>query len=111
VDGRLVADPANPLSSTATGSSFLVLFPNHTFRLNGFADAREVYLAGDFNRWNPKAFAMKKEGSSWVFPVHLTAGKHLYKFIIDGKWIIDTGNKLWEQNEHGTGNSVIWIDQ
>ena len=54
---------------------------------------------------------MKHEGDEWVFRVHLSAGKHLYKLIVDGKWIIDPYNKLWEQNEYGTGNSIIWTDK
>jgi hypothetical protein len=35
----------------------------------------------------------------------------LYKFIVDGKWILDPGNKLWEQNAENTGNSILWIDK
>jgi len=37
-------------------------------------------------------------------------GKHLYKFIVDGKWIKDPDDPLWEGNEFGTDNSVIWIE-
>lgn len=111
IDGKVVSDPANPLTSARTGNSFLILQPNHRFQLKGFGKADRVYLAGDFNNWDPVAFPMQKKEDSWEFPVHLTVGKHLYKFIIDGKWIIDPGNKLWEDNEYGTGNSVIWIEQ
>ena len=68
-----------------------------------------MYIAGDFNDWSPNSFPMRKDGDDWVFTVHLHIGKHLYKYIIDGNWVIDPGNKLWEQNEYGTGNSVIWI--
>jgi len=52
---------------------------------------------------------MKKEGDEWIFPVHLSTGKHLYKFIVDDKWMNDPDNTLWEQNEYGNGNSVLWI--
>ena len=54
-------------------------------------------------------YAMKKEGDEWIFPVHLSTGKHLYKFIVDDKWMNDPDNTLWEQNEYGNGNSVLWI--
>lgn len=111
VDGKFIPDAANPLFSPDSKSSYLVLHPNYTIRLKGFPDAKSVYLAGDFNKWSPNAFPMKKEGKEWVFPVHLSVGKHLYKFIVDGKWIIDPANKLWEQNEYGTGNSVLWIEK
>jgi len=109
VDGKWVTDPDNQINSLSSGNSFLIIEPNYTFRLNGFKDAKNVFLAGDFNNWDPNAYAMKKEGDEWVFPVHLFAGKHLYKFVVDGKWINDPANPLWEQNEYGTGNSVLWI--
>ncbi len=111
VDGKWIADPANLMTSPSSGNSYLIINPNYTFHLKGFKNAKEVYLAGDFNHWDPKAYAMKKAGDEWVFPVHLSVGKHLYKFVVDGAWIIDPANKLWEQNEHNTGNSVLWIEQ
>lgn len=111
VDGKWISDPANATTSSATGNSFLIVEPNYTFRLKGFGEAKTVFLAGDFNNWDPKGYAMKHTGGEWVFPVHLFAGKHLYKFVVDDKWTMDPGNKLWEQNEYGTGNSVIWAEQ
>ncbi|RYY38582.1 MAG: hypothetical protein EOO08_14020 [Chitinophagaceae bacterium] len=110
VDGRYVADPANSLNTDGKrGNSILVLGANYTFRLPAKGDTKSVYVAGDFNGWNPRSLPMRREGSEWVFPLHLSAGKHRYKFIVDGKWILDPGNKLWENNEFGTGNSIVWI--
>jgi hypothetical protein len=54
---------------------------------------------------------MRKDGEDWVFTVNLQPGKYRYKFVVDGKWIIDPHNPLWEQNEHRTGNSVLWIEE
>ena len=110
-DGKWITDPANTLSAGANGNSYLIIEPNYTFRLKNFKEAKKVFLAGDFNGWNPTAYAMKKEGDDWVFPVHLSVGKHLYKYLVDDKWIVDPGNKLWEQNEYNTGNSIVWIEQ
>lgn len=109
VDGKWIADPANPLTGS-NGNSFLSIRPNYIFRLKGAASAGSVFLAGDFNNWKPDQLAMKREGEEWIFPIHLFAGKVRYKFIVDGKWIIDPNNKQWEQNEYHTGNSVIWIE-
>jgi hypothetical protein len=113
VDGVEVTDPANPTRvwRDSESRSYLVIEPNHTFRLKGYPNAKRVYVAGVFNDWDPDNLSMRKEGDEWVFPVHLSPGKHLYKFIVDGEWIIDPGNTLWEQNEHNTGNSVIWIEE
>lgn len=110
VDGKAIADPAGINMTSDDKSSSLVLSPNHIFRLKGFDDAKKIYIAGDFNNWAPASLLMKKMDGEWIMPVHLSPGKHLYKFIVDGKWIIDPDNKLWEQNEHDTGNSVIWVE-
>lgn len=107
VDGR----PARPAGSNSDGNMFFIIQPNFTFRLKGFADAKKVVLAGDFNNWSPNAYVMKREGDEWVLKVNLSMGKHLYKFVVDGKWIMDPGNKLWEQNEHNTGNSIVWMGE
>jgi 1,4-alpha-glucan branching enzyme len=110
VDGNWLTDPANPPTSNHSNkNSYLIIDPNYTFRLKGFSDAKKVFISGDFINWNPEAFLMKREGNGWVFDVHLSTGKHLYKFIVDGRWIIDPSNPLWEQNQYGTGNSIIWI--
>jgi hypothetical protein len=109
VDGKWISDPEN--TQSAGENSFLVIQPNYTFRLAKFADAKSVYIAGDFNNWKPRQLAMKKEGDEWVFPLHLFAGKVRYKFIVDGNWILDPANKQWEQNEYKTGNSVLWVEQ
>lgn len=96
--------------SLTQGNLALVISPNFTFRLKGFADAKTVCVSGDMNNWNPVSFRMKREGDEWIFNAHLNKGKHIYKFVIDGKWILDPANKLWEQNEYGTNNSVLWIE-
>ncbi|ANE52194.1 hypothetical protein SY85_18555 [Flavisolibacter tropicus] len=114
VDGQWMADPTNPMTVTtnyAKGNSYIIISPNYQFQLKGFPNAKAVYLAGDFNDWSPNTLALQKQGDKWVVPVHLSAGKHLYKFIVDGQWILDPVNKLWEQNREGTGNSIIWMDK
>ena len=110
VDGKWVTDTTTANDRGKTGNSYLVLEPNYTFRLKGYEKARSVFLAGDFNDWSPNSFAMRREGDSWVFSLRVSPGKCRYKFVVDGNWIIDPGNKLWEQNEFGTGNSIIWIE-
>ncbi len=113
VDGTWILDPVNPLTATLNGqtNSYLTIGANYTFRFKGIVNARTVFLAGDFNNWSPDTHAMQKKGDEWICSVYLAAGKHKYKYIVDGKWITDPNNKNWEQNEFGTGNSVIWIDK
>lgn len=104
VDGKEIRKPQPGHS----GNFYFIIQPNFTFHLKGFANAKNVFLAGDFNGWSPNTFAMKREGDEWVLKVNLSKGKHLYKFVVDGKWILDPANKLWEQNEEHTGNSIVW---
>lgn len=113
VNGTGIADPANPYFVFQNGKSdsYVIVDPNYTFRLHGYGTADKVYLAGEFNNWTQNSLLMKRLGDEWIFSVHLSAGKHLYKFIVDGQWMIDPGNQLWEDNEYGTNNSVIWIER
>jgi len=113
LDGRWITDPDNPatVGSGAEENSFLTIKPNWTFRLEGYAGARKVVLTGSFNGWRGDGYEMKiNDNGTWIFPVYLKPGKHTYKFIVDGNWIIDPANELWEENQYGTGNSVLWID-
>lgn len=105
IDGKLTMD------GVTKGNQALVIDPNFTFRLKGFDNAKIICVAGDLNNWNPNSFHMERVGDEWIFPAHLNKGKHRYKFVVDGKWILDPGNKLWEQNEHNTGNSILWIEE
>jgi 1,4-alpha-glucan branching enzyme len=110
VDGRWITDPANPnIVSDGKGNlnSFMVVAPNYTFRLKGHTQAKEVHLAGEFNNWSPDGLSMAKSGTECVCPVYLGRGKHLYKFIVDGKWMRDPDNPLWEDDDE---NSVLWIE-
>ncbi len=111
VDKKEIVDPDNPFLTSekrSEANSFLILGANYTFRLKGYPDAKKVFLSGDFNNFNPSSLAMKHVGNEWIFSVHLTTGKHIYKFVVDNKWIRDPSNELWEQNSFGTGDSVLW---
>jgi len=112
VDGEWMTDPANPFSTGSgnTENSFIALKANHIFKLEKFPDAKTVIVTGSFNGWDRSGYRMARQGGKWILPVYLQAGKYTYKFIVDGTWIIDPSNKLYEQNETGTNNSVLWID-
>jgi len=112
VDGTWMPDPSNPLT-TGSGNftnSFLTVDPNFAFRLKGYPDAKEVIVTGSFNNWSRDSYRMMKQENQWVFPIRLNPGKYTYKLIVDGEWMLDPDNELWEGNEYGTGNSVVWIE-
>jgi len=82
---------------------------NTTFKLKGYPDASIVALAGTFNNWNQSQFIFGKEGDEWVCRIDLEPGKHSYKFIVDGNWLLDPANPNTEADDYGVTNSFIVI--
>ena len=80
-----------------------------TFSLEAI-HAEEVILMGDFNGWNLKKHPMNRnEKGTWSKSVMLTPGKYEYKFMVDGKWVLDVNNNQACTNCFGTRNSIIDI--
>jgi len=82
---------------------------NTTFRLKGYSDASIVALAGSFNNWNQSQFIFGKEGDEWICRIDLEPGKHAYKFIVDGNWLLDPDNPNTEDDDYGVKNSVLMV--
>ena len=75
-------------------------------------NARSVSLAGEFNSWSATANPMRKRpNGDWAGSVQLPAGRHLYKFVVDDKWIADPENPTQEDDGYGGKNSVVVIGQ
>jgi hypothetical protein len=84
---------------------------NTTFKLKGYPDAGIVALAGSFNDWNQSQFIFGREGDDWVCRIDLEPGKHSYKFIVDGNWLLDPANPNTEDDDYGVKNSVIVVQK
>ncbi|MBK8682476.1 MAG: glycogen-binding domain-containing protein [Bacteroidetes bacterium] len=113
VDGNWMPDPANTFTENNTGylNSVVIIEPNYVFKLKGYTDLQQAFITGNFNGWSEPGFPMQKVTDGWEFPIHLSPGKYIYKFVVDGKWILDPENPLYENNDYNTGNSVLWIEQ
>ena len=75
------------------------------------AQAR-VFLAGEFNGWNPTATPMERMGDGFFrATVELEDGRHLYKFVVDGKWLPDPENPQREPDGHDGFNSILQLGQ
>ena len=73
-------------------------------------EAKEVFLAGDFNDWNPEKFAMRKfKNGNCKKKVKLKPGRYEYQFIVDGDWWLDPENDNRSTTPYGSENSVIDI--
>jgi 1,4-alpha-glucan branching enzyme len=69
----------------------------------------EVFIAGDFNEWNPRSHRMNKREGFFQRKLKLTPGTHEYKFIVDGEWQTDPSAAEQCPNEFGSMNSVIHV--
>jgi hypothetical protein len=113
VDGNWITDPDNKLmvGGNENKNSFFTVKPNYTFTFKADSTVKSVKLSGTFNNWEKEGYTMQKNPSGeWIFPLYLKPGKYLYKLIVDGNWIVDPSNSLWEENEFNNGNSVLWIE-
>ena len=72
---------------------------------------KTVYLAGEFNDWNPTAKKMAYKARSGIYTtsVKLAAGTYQYKFVIDGTWCADPENANAVPNDQGTFNSLVTV--
>lgn len=75
-------------------------------------EAKEVYLAGDFNNWslNEDSKLQKREEGVWFKRLSLNSGRYRYRFVIDGNWQRDLQNPNTEPNPFGGLNSLLIID-
>ena len=72
--------------------------------------AERVYLAGDFNSWDPNSTPMRRErDGNWKTRLKLTPGRYEYKFWVDGEWKEDPKNRINNPNPFGTANSILEI--
>ena len=80
----------------------------------GAPEAHEVYVAGTFNDWNPRATPMVQDGAgAWVAKVNLSPGEYEYKYVVDGEWTCDpgceSGSARCIPNSFGTRNSIVAV--
>ena len=80
---------------------------NTVFRLKGYPEATIVILSGSFNNWNQSQFVFGREGDEWICRIDLEPGRHTYKFIVDGNWLLDPANADNEEDAAGNVNSVL----
>lgn len=80
-------------------------------------DAREIFLAGTFNGWNPEATPMKRAtGGEWTASLELVPGHYEFKFVADGEWTCEPecqpGSPRCEKcvpNAFGTMNCTLEV--
>jgi chromosome partitioning protein len=73
-------------------------------------EAKEVYLAGDFNNWTVNQNSrMNPNHGVWYKKISLGNGTYHYRFVVDGVWTDDPSNPVKEKNPFGEMDSLINI--
>lgn len=80
-------------------------------------DAKQVFVAGTFNKWSSDATPLERgRQGKWSVKVDLPAGRHEFKFIVDGAWCCEPGCDGPHEgcpgcvaNEFGTMNRAIEV--
>ena len=76
-----------------------------------FPEAKEIFLAGDFNGWDPQSLPLKKNGNgAWEAKLNLSPGRYEYKIMVDGAWSHDLGCAEMVPNPFGTYNCVLRVE-
>lgn len=99
---RKKASPARTRKKTIPSTEFTLYAP----------DVKEVFLAGDFNDWQPdsKEYRLRKfKGDIWRKKLKLKPGRYEYQFVVDGQWWCDPANDNRVANPYCTENCVIEI--
>jgi 1,4-alpha-glucan branching enzyme len=84
-----------------------------TFSLHEHA-ASSVQVLGSWNDWRaPGIVATSVEPGYWrTLPVHLSAGRYTYKFLLDGRrWLDDPNNPHKAPDGLGSLNSVVGVPE
>ncbi len=75
-----------------------------------FPEAKQVYIAGDFNAWaTDQSSMMRRDNGVWKKDLDLPAGSYRYRFVVDGKWVEDPNNPVKELNPYGEMDSLVKI--
>jgi 1,4-alpha-glucan branching enzyme len=73
-------------------------------------DAKEVFITGDFNDWHPTAHPMQRQpDGAWQIHVQLTHGHHHYRFLVDGKPVLDPRASGIARDHEGHKASLIAV--
>lgn len=74
-------------------------------------NATHVSIVGDFNNWNASATPLKtsRDGNTWMIDLPLSAGRHVYAFVVDGDLVADPSAPRVVDHDFGVQNSVILV--
>jgi len=73
-------------------------------------DAKEVFVAGDFNGWEAKAHPMQRLlDGAWRAEILLPHGHHRYVFVVDGRPTLDPNAQGVARDDQGQRVSLVAV--
>jgi cyclomaltodextrinase len=83
----------------------------HVFRYVPTGVVNKVIVTGSFNNWNKEHDQLTRKASSGIYELtmHLDPGSYLYKFIVDGKEMLDSENPEKAPAGFDDFNSVVRV--
>lgn len=109
-------EPMDNLRLTYEGHVYDIPVINSTKKAVGFSfdpkgkNYRTVQLAGDMNAWNPANTHLVNDNGIWKTTLYLSPGQYQYLLVLDGKKVLDPGNKKRIDNNMGGFNSLLQIE-
>ena len=79
-----------------------------TFIWTATPESKQVFLAGDFNGWDPQSSPMTRRANKFSKSIKLAPGQYQYKFLVDGVWHADPSAPL-AVSSLGSTNNVIYV--
>jgi len=75
--------------------------------------AKDVAVAGDFNKWSlDKGVMRKQQGGLWTLEVPLSPGTYNYMFVVDGRvWMPDPNADAYRDDGFGSRNSIVRVSR
>jgi hypothetical protein len=68
----------------------------------------DIFVAGDFNSWNPGETPLKPRGDVRSASLMLNTGRrYAFRYYRNGEWFDDDKADAYEPNEHGEMNCII----
>jgi 1,4-alpha-glucan branching enzyme len=75
-------------------------------------DARQVFVAGSFNNWQPERTPLVAAGNGrWTGDLRVAPGQYEYLFVVDGQWLPDPNAKQTVANPFGGRNSILTVSE
>ncbi len=98
--GSLIAPDRYSAKKMAKPINFICVAPQ----------AKQVYLVGDFNGWDPSSHPMQRQpDGAWLLQVPMHHGHHRYRFLADGRPQLDPRAQGVAPDPKGEKASVVAV--